>query len=75
MPDSPLHLAIIIGSTRQGRFAPTVATWFADRARSRPDLIVDVIEGAMASLSRRLWPASLGALARLAWSVINVNDG
>ncbi len=35
MPDSPLHLAIIIGSTRQGRFAPTVAAWFADQARSR----------------------------------------
>ena len=44
MPDNPLHLAIIIGSTRQGRFAPTVATWFADQARSRPDLTVDVID-------------------------------
>jgi len=50
MPDSPLHLAIIIGSTRQGRFAPTVATWFANQARSRPDLIVDVIDLAEARL-------------------------
>ena len=44
MPDTPLHLAIIIGSTRQGRFAPTVANWFADHARGRTDLAVDVID-------------------------------
>ena len=50
MPDSPLHLAIIIGSTRQGRFAPTVAAWFADQARSRPDLVVDLIDLAEARL-------------------------
>ena len=44
MPDTPLRLAIIIGSTRQGRFAPTVATWFADHARGRTDLVVDIID-------------------------------
>lgn len=50
MPDSPLRLAIIIGSTREGRFAPTVAAWFADQARSRPDLEVDVVDLAEARL-------------------------
>jgi len=50
MPDSPLRLAIIIGSTRQGRFAPTVAAWFAEQARARPDLEVAVIDLAEARL-------------------------
>jgi NAD(P)H-dependent FMN reductase len=45
-----LHLAIIIGSTRQGRFAPTVANWFVDEARRRDDLTVDVIDLAEARL-------------------------
>jgi NAD(P)H-dependent FMN reductase len=39
-----LHLAIIIGSTRQGRFAPTVANWFAGQARQRNDMTVDIID-------------------------------
>jgi NAD(P)H-dependent FMN reductase len=39
-----LRLAIIVGSTRQGRFAPTVAAWFADRAQQRGDLTIDVID-------------------------------
>jgi NAD(P)H-dependent FMN reductase len=50
MPDSPLRLAIIIGSTREGRFAPTVAAWFASHARARPGLEVDVIDLADARL-------------------------
>jgi NAD(P)H-dependent FMN reductase len=45
-----LHLAIIIGSTRQGRFAPTVADWFVDQARGRDDMMVDVIDLAEARL-------------------------
>ena len=32
MDSNALHLAIIIGSTREGRFAPTVASWFAVQA-------------------------------------------
>jgi NAD(P)H-dependent FMN reductase len=39
-----LLLAIIIGSTRQGRFAPTVANWFAGQAGRRDDMTVDVID-------------------------------
>jgi NAD(P)H-dependent FMN reductase len=51
MPDNNrLLLAIIIGSTRQGRFAPTVANWFAGQAGRRDDLTVDVIDLAQARL-------------------------
>jgi NAD(P)H-dependent FMN reductase len=42
--NNSLHLAIIIGSTRQGRFAPIVANWFARQARQRDDMTVDVID-------------------------------
>jgi len=46
----PLRLAVIIGSTRRGRFGPTVATWFVDRAGRRPDLDIDLIDLADARL-------------------------
>jgi NAD(P)H-dependent FMN reductase len=45
-----LHLAIIIGSTREGRFAPTVADWFARQAGQRDDMTVNVIDLAEARL-------------------------
>lgn len=44
MADTRLHLAIIVGSTRDGRLAPAVAEWFAARAKARTDLTVDVID-------------------------------
>jgi Predicted flavoprotein len=47
-------LAVIIGSTRAGRFGPTVARWFADRARRRGDLDLDVIDLAEARLPQAL---------------------
>lgn len=50
MPEPALRLAVIIGSTRQGRFAPTVAAWFASVAARRADLAVDVIDLAEARL-------------------------
>jgi len=39
-----LQIAIIIGSTRDGRWGDKVAHWFAGEARSRPDLLIDVID-------------------------------
>ena len=39
-----IKLAIIVGSTRKGRFAPVVANWFTDRAKQRDDLSVDVLD-------------------------------
>lgn len=39
-----LRLGLIIGSTRLGRFGPTVAEWFLGHARARADLVVDVLD-------------------------------
>jgi NAD(P)H-dependent FMN reductase len=64
-----LRLAIIIGSTRNGRFGPTVAHWFATRAGKRADLEVDLIDLAEAGLPAVLTdqdeavPAPVAALA------------
>jgi NAD(P)H-dependent FMN reductase len=41
---SPIRLTVVIGSVREGRFGPVVARWFADRARRRPELSVDVVD-------------------------------
>jgi NAD(P)H-dependent FMN reductase len=38
------HLTIIIGSTRPGRAGLPIATWFADRARSRGGFDVAVVD-------------------------------
>ena len=51
---SPSHdrirTVLIIGSTREGRFGPTVAAWVAEHARARPDLDVDLLDLAEAGL-------------------------
>lgn len=41
---TPIRLALIIGSTREGRFADTVATWFHAQASQHPELAVDLID-------------------------------
>ncbi|MGJ6967739.1 NADPH-dependent FMN reductase [Streptosporangium sp. G11] len=67
--DDRLRLAVIIGSTREGRFGPTVAGWFATRARRRGDLDVDLIDLAETGLPQTLndqgepAPAEVAALA------------
>lgn len=38
------RIAVIIASTRQGRFADTVAHWFTSQARQRADFDLDVID-------------------------------
>lgn len=50
MPDLPLHLAVIVGSTRDGRLGSTVARWLATQCAPRPDLTVDLIELADAGI-------------------------
>ncbi len=40
----PLSLAVIIASTREGRFGGTVGGWFVDQAKQRDDFVVDVID-------------------------------
>ena len=44
MSTPPLNLAVIIGSTRVGRFGPTIAHWFATQCERRTDLAIDVID-------------------------------
>lgn len=39
-----MKLAVIIGSTRPGRFAPTVATWFAAHAAHRADVEIELVD-------------------------------
>ncbi|MFI0349951.1 NADPH-dependent FMN reductase [Actinomadura sp. 9N407] len=40
----PLNFAIIVGSTRDRRFGPTVAEWFAGEAGRRTDIDLDVVD-------------------------------
>ncbi|WP_306321525.1 MULTISPECIES: NADPH-dependent FMN reductase [unclassified Streptomyces] len=44
-PTRPLRVAIVVGSTRDGRLAPTVSTWFTAHAKAHtPDTHFDVID-------------------------------
>lgn len=40
----PLHLAMILGSSREGRFCDTVADWVERRLADQPDLTLDRID-------------------------------
>jgi NAD(P)H-dependent FMN reductase len=42
--NGPHKLAIIVGSVREGRFGPTVASWVAEQARAHGGFEVDVID-------------------------------
>lgn len=42
--DRDIRVGIIIGSTREGRFGPTVARWFIRHAGGRDDMDLDVID-------------------------------
>jgi NAD(P)H-dependent FMN reductase len=39
-----LTIAVIIGSTSEGRFCPTLAGWFVTQARGRSDMTIDVLD-------------------------------
>jgi NAD(P)H-dependent FMN reductase len=41
---TPLRLAVIVGSVREGRFGPVVSEWFAQEAREYGAFQVDVID-------------------------------
>lgn len=59
---APLRLAVVIGSTRAGRFGPTIARWFIDVAAARDDVDIDLVDLADADLpaawTHELAPAS-----------------
>lgn len=42
--EAPITLAVVVASVREGRFGPVVARWFAEHARRRPGLVVDVVD-------------------------------
>jgi NAD(P)H-dependent FMN reductase len=44
MSQPPVHIAIIIGSTREGRFADVVANWFIAQMAQYDNIEVDVID-------------------------------
>lgn len=46
MTDTTLRLAVITGSVREGRFGPTVVSWFARQAEAYGRFDVDVIDPA-----------------------------
>lgn len=45
-----LRVAILIGSTRHGRFAPVVANWFTGFMQTREEFLADTIDLAEAAL-------------------------
>jgi len=44
MSENPLRVAVIVGSTREGRFGEVVARWFVSRAARRRELELDVVD-------------------------------
>lgn len=50
MSATPLRLAIIVGSNREGRFGGTVADWVVSQARQHPDVTIDLIDLAAVDL-------------------------
>ncbi|MET8333014.1 NAD(P)H-dependent oxidoreductase [Streptosporangium canum] len=44
MNDNHLKIAVLLGSTRDGRFGPAVATWVMDHLAQRHDMEADLID-------------------------------
>lgn len=42
--DSPVHIAVIVGSTREHRRGRVIADWFIERASTRDDLVLTEID-------------------------------
>jgi NAD(P)H-dependent FMN reductase len=65
-----LRVVILIGSTRQGRFAPVVANWFAKYIQTRQEFVTDIVDLAEVALpdvlSRNQEPAVEMLRGRLA---------
>ncbi|MGW6640837.1 NADPH-dependent FMN reductase [Streptomyces iakyrus] len=40
----PLRVAVLVGSTREGRFAPVITTWLTGHLEQRDDLTADVVD-------------------------------
>ena len=44
MKNSSIRIAVIVGSTRDGRYADVIANWFLARARRRDDIEIDLLD-------------------------------
>ncbi|GAB2843043.1 NAD(P)H-dependent oxidoreductase [Streptomyces deserti] len=62
-----LHVTVVVGSNRHGRFGPVVADWLLDRIRGREDLVPDVVDVAEADLPTSFdrTPEAAAALAEV----------
>ena len=67
MTPQPLRLTVLVGSTREGRFGPTIATWFAQLARAHGEFDVRVVDLAEADLPA-VMPASWSSPAISAYA-------
>lgn len=47
---APLHVTLVVGSNRHGRFGPVVADWLLDRMRDRDDIVPEVVDVAETDL-------------------------
>lgn len=69
MSEKPYRLAVIVASTRDGRFGPTIADWLATHTAQRPEIEADVIDLAAhplpPNLSPQPGPEDLAALAEV----------
>ncbi|MBT2440127.1 NAD(P)H-dependent oxidoreductase [Streptomyces sp. ISL-36] len=51
---TPLKLAVVVASNREGRFGPVIADWFLSHAAQRDDFTVDVLDLAETDLPTAL---------------------
>jgi NAD(P)H-dependent FMN reductase len=65
MVEDALDIAVIVGSTREGRFAPVVARWFLAEAGQRADMRFDLLDLADLDLPSRYTNAPHPAVADL----------
>jgi NAD(P)H-dependent FMN reductase len=63
----PLHVTVVLGSNRHGRFGPVVADWLLGRLRAREDLTADVLDVAETDLPTSMTRTAdtAGALAAI----------
>jgi NAD(P)H-dependent FMN reductase len=54
MMQAPLNVAVIIGSTREGRQGDLLASWFLEQVSNSSDIEIDLIDLAAADLPARL---------------------
>ena len=66
---SDLNIALIYGSTREGRFCDTVAQWACGQIRRHPRMNVDIIDPALLGMSVRLERQCSDALVDLKDSI------